>query len=961
MKGKPDTSTDTRAPEVLREHFLELEGPIVGSIKVSVPEAGRGKELFAGVLREGVLRAAGRTTVDDPGEVLFVLKGMERGRVLEEGDYEVRLCLNHDELESFFPSFGDDYLVAAWTIDKVRRKQSLAIRNGEWRRRELSDAANLVTVRYHHPGEEYEGVELWSWDGYEQRSAEEQSLYPVGRDDYGLVFQLDRELYGKDDQRDRIGLLPRYHGDWDKKDGADRFWRPELGSDVYLKAGKSMLWGENPGTALELAAAYWDGDREVVIELSRGVDEDTAREFEIILVGESGDERVLQLDDDSFDEGDELRVFLSYSVGEAIQDGSTYTLRCDQLEGEGVLTPRRILDDPERYASDEALGVEYDPRKSVFRVFAPMARVAEVVLYDQASGDEGRIVHAMELMENGIWEGTVEGDLEGRYYVYRFEGPNQFLENEAVDIYATNTVNSGRRARITDLARTDPPDWNGSKAGPSLASPVDAVIYEMHVRDFTIAENSGVSGVNRGKYLGWTEAGTRLPDDRVTKTGLDHLVELGVTHVQLMPPQDFENDEARGRYNWGYITNGFNSPEGMYASDLNDASRIRELKALIAALHERGIGVIFDVVYNHTGHNAHFNRHVPEYYYRLNGDRSYANGSGCGNDFRTESPMGRRFILDSLKYWVEEYGVDGFRFDLMALMDRETMRQVDEELRELKPDILLYGEPWSAAESPIDGERTDKEGISGTRLGAFNDDFRNALKGAPDGSEPGFIQTGVERDGVIEGIMGQQDWAPSPEQTINYLTCHDNLVLRDKIEAALPEASEDEVKEMMKLGYLVLFTAQGVPFIHGGEEFMRTKFGNHNSYDAPDEINQVDWALKGKHVDLFEYVRDLIALRKAHPMFRLRDRDEINRRVEVVPHDWRDTIMFTIDGEKLEGEEWGAACVLINGSADETASFDLPEGTWRVAFGESGLESLPESVEGSIRLSPKRGIVLYRD
>ena len=304
----------------------------------------------------------------------------------------------------------------------------------------------------------------------------------------------------------------------------------------------------------------------------------------------------------------------------------------------------------------------------------------------------------MKTGASGIWEAVADGDLKGKFYRLAVSDSGSSWKDEATDISATNTVHSGKRARITDLEATNPQGWDKARKGPALASPVDAVIYEMHVRDFTISDSSGVK--QKGLYAGFAEPGTRLAGDPLVKTGLDHLVELGVTHVQLMPVQDFENDESQRRYNWGYITSNYNSPEGLFASNINDDSRIRELKTLINALHERGIGVILDVVYNHTAENAAFDTFATGYYYRMLPSGAFANGSGCGNEFRSESPMGRKFILDSLKYWVTEYGVDGFRFDLMALIDLTTMKQVERELRAINPGILIYGEPWTGGESP---------------------------------------------------------------------------------------------------------------------------------------------------------------------------------------------------------------------------------------------------------------------
>ena len=502
-------------------------------------------------------------------------------------------------------------------------------------------------------------------------------------------------------------------------------------------------------------------------------------------------------------------------------------------------------------------------------------------------------------------------------------------------------------------------DWERFRVGPPLDSPVDMVIYEVNVRDFTIAGNSGAN--HKGLFLGFTEQGIHLPGATDIHTGLDHLQELGITHVQLLPVQDFSKDEDDGIYNWGYMTIAFNSPEGCYSTNKLDDSRIREFKHLVSALHARNIGVIMDVVYNHTDYSSPFHIINAPYFYRFYAEGNYANGSGVGNDFRTESPMVRKYIIDSLKYWVEEYGVDGFRFDLMALIDFETMREVEIELRKIKPNIVIYGEPWSSGHSPMKGQATDKNAIRHTSIGAFNDHFRNALGGSPNGSELGFLQNGTHREGVAIGLEGSyRDWASQPTQTINYMTCHDNLVLYDKLKWFSPNASEQDVITMMKLGYLVLFTAQGIPFIHAGEEFARTKYGHGNSYNAGDEINRIDWSLKVKNRGLFVYTRDLIRIRKQHPLFRLRLAEQIKERVKTHLPPTAKSLIYLIDGADLENETWKESCVLINGEDSVDVEFLLPPGRWLVAIDGDGTADKPRAVEYRVTVRHKSGMILYR-
>lgn len=915
-------------------------GAVVATVPVAVPAGHEGHRIFAGLKRGGRIVARGEATIAGQDRVEIPLRALEAGPALAEGEYELWVTLDRDGWLSCYPGFGDLFIRAPWTLPGPSPLP-------EWRERKLSAPAKWLTIHYHRYDQNYDSVGLWSWDSDHRRTPPENELLEVGRDDYGLIFQLDLGEYGDaQDGPARIGLLPRLASDWNRKDGEDRYWTPALGGEVYLIGTRNQIWGNRPDLAPHIAAAYLDSAQQVVIQLSQLVAEGEVRPTAIHITDDQGHRFAPVATKLSQPKSTFVEAVLFDPLDVAHR---TFTVQVAGYNGTVPALPRGVLDDSDLFCEEEAkLGAEYSKAGTTFRVFAPTMKSAQVVLYDESSGEQDRATHPLTRQAKGIWETTVAGDLAGKFYTYAVTGLEANTEREVVDICAINTVNSARRARITDLEATNPPGWEQTRGGPPLKSPVDMIVYEMHVRDFTMATNSPARPEYRGKFLGFAEAA-------------DHLVELGVTHVQLMPVQDFENDEGAGVYNWGYMTVGFWSPEGWFATNLHDDSRIREFKTLVAALHARGLGVILDVVYNHTGSAAAFNVLVPRYYYRFNPDDSYSNGSGCGNDFRTESPMGRKFLIDSLRYWAEEYGVDGFRFDLMAMLDLDTMKELEKELRRVNPHILLYGEPWSAAPTPLKGKPTDKQHLRGTKIGAFNDSFRNALKGAPDGDGNGFIQDGSERGTVVNGLMGSWTlWSPTPAHSINYLTCHDNLVLFDKLKLSMPGATEPEIIEMMKLGYLLLFTAQGVPFLHGGEEFARTKQGHHNSYNAPDEINQVDWSLKQKHAGLFSYVRDLIALRKAHPIFRIRAKEQVAAWLEVRETDDPNTIQFILDGRALDDEPWKQICVLANAAASLNTEFDLPPGPWYVAFDHAGKVAEPRAVENQVRVRYKSGMILYQ-
>lgn len=633
-----------------------------------------------------------------------------------------------------------------------------------------------------------------------------------------------------------------------------------------------------------------------------------------------------------------------------------------------LVSVRGVLQDPEVFGDPHAqMGCTYTPEASTFRVFAPTAAGVDVVVSDALEGDAGLVACEMHPYGKGIWEATIQGNLHGKFYAYRLRGAGFNPQREVGDIYATCAQGLHARTLILDMRRIDPPDFS-THSYTNPASPVDAVVYELHVRDFTISPDSNVT--HKGKYLGLTETGTQLtggttaaptPSVRPIVTGLDHLVELGITHVQLMPVQDFDNTELPDcPYDWGYMPVYFNSPEGWYASEAFGPSRITELKQAIQTFHEHGIGVILDVVYNHTAKFAPFERLVPHYYYRKTHTDHYFNGSGCGNEFMSESPMGRKFILDSLKMWVREYHIDGFRFDLMGLIDVETMRQIKAELTAVRPDILLWGEPWTGGHTPLK-PIADKAQIRGLGIACFNDVFRDAIKGDRDGGPPGFVEVGDRIDGVKSGLAGAiHDWAAQPAECLNYFECHDNLTTWDKLLQSSGEAGEADLEKIARFAALLLLTTQGIVFLHAGQEFGRSKRGHHNSYNLPDSINQIYWKLKQRRHSLYEYYRGLIALRKAHPALRLRNRDEIEPRVWFgdVPGDR--CIAYIIHSDGVPDEPSKAIVCLFNGQGHDM-EFRLGEGTWSVHANASqaGLESLG-TVQHSIVVPHHSGVLLCR-
>lgn len=533
--------------------------------------------------------------------------------------------------------------------------------------------------------------------------------------------------------------------------------------------------------------------------------------------------------------------------------------------------------------TNKNLGITYTPKKTIFRVWSPLREKIELLLYPDANSIR-RTSYSMTKKEDGVHEITMDGDLKGYFYTYLIEG-----KLEVTDPYSIASSINSIRSAIIDLEDTNPMGWHEHFI-PKNNNGCSPIIYEVHIKDFTAHPSSGV--VNRGKYLGFIE-------DKV----LSHLKDLGVTHIHLMPVYDFltVREDAEyffddDNYNWGYDPELYNVPEGSYSTNPNDPiSRIKELKTLIMELHKAGFKVILDVVYNHTyrAYDSNFNIIVPSYYYRSLEDGSFSNGSGCGNEIASERPMVRKFIIDSLKYWVNEYKVDGFRFDLMALIDIDTIEEAISQLRQIKPDIFIYGEPWIGGPTTLpDHKKTTKGKQSKFSFGLFNDDFRNAIKGDNDGDGKGFVQGNLDLKVFVEtGIAGSiyyddahNGFATNPNESINYVNSHDNLILTDKMSKVFPSLDKEGLKRFNKLAFSILFTSQGIPFIHAGNEFLRSKHMVHNSYNSPLRINAIDWSLKEKNLDFYNYFKDLIKLRKAYKELRLERAEDIRNKLKFMDY-----------------------------------------------------------------------------
>lgn len=604
--------------------------------------------------------------------------------------------------------------------------------------------------------------------------------------------------------------------------------------------------------------------------------------------------------------------------------------------------------DHEFYYEGDDLGLTYRPEGSFFRLWAPTASRAYVILYREWNSKQGERVQ-MARDVKGTWTAEIAGDLEGKYYTYQVQIGSQW--NEAADPYSKAVGVNGDRAAIIRMENTNPEGWPADK--PAFQHAVDAIIYELHIRDYTIHPGSGVQ--YKGKYLGLTEKGTRGPGNNIT--GLDHIKDLGITHVELLPFYDFATesvDETRldePQYNWGYDPKNYNVPEGSYATDpYRPEVRIRELKEMIRTFHEEGIRVIMDVVYNHVydGYLVNFTKLVPGYYLRYTKDGKFSNGSGCGNDVASERPMVRKFIIDSVLHWAKEYRMDGFRFDLMGLLDIETMNEIRRKLSEFDPSILTIGEGWiMGTELAAEKRANQLHAKQMPGIGHFNDGFRDAVKGdifvfdrtGFISGEPSFADK--VKQGIVAGIPygeGISSFAAEPEQNVNYVECHDNHTLWDKLVLSAGEHDEDTRRAMHRLASAMILTSQGIPFLHAGQEFYRSKNGEENSYKSGDEVNRLDWELAALHRDGSDYIRELIRLRKAHPAFRMPDAEMIRRhlRFEASPPI---AVAYTLR-DHANGDHEEHIYVLHYAGRSE-ALIRLPgECTRRILFGEEVIREL---------------------
>ena len=792
----------------------------------------------------------------------------------------------------------------------------------------------VVKIHYNRPDGNYENWSVWIWpkgqDGTDNPFVEENG-------EMVCTYEVPNGVSA-------IGYIVRTP-DWQKDVGDDQI----LDLSIY-QTGTLHLYVESgvPNTTFEEAddvvmggakitsAAYNKDAQQVEVVIANP---NAGAKDEIVIKSNAGEVAIEEVTEKA--EG--KKVIYSIKVKDALDLSMKYQVEYDGKEFPVTMPNWYSTEDFESkytYTGND-LGSTWTKEATSFRVWAPTAEKVKVLIYNSGASSTTNLLESVEMTPdvNGTWVAKAEGDWNGKFYVYEVTIDGK--ATKACDPYAKATGVNGDRAMIIDMDSTNPEGWDKDKNPNADLTINDAIIYELHIRDLGTDENSGIQNV--GKFLSLTEHGTTTPNG--TKTGIDYIKDLGITHLHILPMYDYSSvDETQeGQFNWGYDPKNYNVPEGSYSTDPYDgAVRVNEAKQMVQSLHNDGISVIMDVVYNHvSNHNTFcFNQIVPGYFTRISDSGVVSGGSGCGNDTASERSMVKKYIVDSVLYWTEEYHIDGFRFDLVGLIDTETINEIMEEVHKVRPDVIFYGEGWTMDTNVTkDGydmtTQTNSQKVPGFSF--FNDTIRDALKGNVfDATGKGYVQGAAgNADTIAQCFYGLARWCKTPAQTINYASCHDNYTLWDKLQVSAKDASEEELIKMNNLTAAIYMLAQGTPFIHAGEEMLRTKVNedgsfNHNSYDSPDSVNSIKWATleNPTNMDVVNYYKGLIAFRKEHGALRLTTAEDVAAHITNLENTPDEVKGFVITGG-VKGEAADAICVIFNPNKED-AKVTLPEGNWNI-------------------------------
>lgn len=802
--------------------------------------------------------------------------------------------------------------------------------DGEYR--DLPAYENInVKVHYFRYDNQYDGWNLWTWP----ENGDGKAVQFTEEDDFGKVANIKMENL-KDVHK--IGLIVRKSvpgNDWAEKEFNDRYvtkFHDDGSAEVWIAQGQERIYYDKDlvDRTPKIVSAMIDGFNEITFETNFPFD---SKNHGLSLSGGAEIKEVVPADSKAGDFTNKVKIITMKNLDLT----KVYTVSKKDFGTAAVQTGKVVRTpefDQQFYYGGNDLGNTYSKKETSFRLWAPTASEAKLVTYktwDDEKGTELPLTKA----EKGTWKTTLKGNQEGLIYTYKVKIGDQW--NEAVDPYVRAVTVNGNKGAVINLDKTDPKHFDQRM---KAFTPEDAIIYELHVRDLSMHSKSGIK--QKGKFLGVAEEHTTGP--KGVKTGLNHIKDLGVTHVQLLPIYDYNTvDETKldePQFNWGYDPKNYNAPEGSYSTNpYKPDVRIKEMKQMVNTLHDNKLRVIMDVVYNHmfAAGESNFQKLVPGYYFRYNADGTLANGTGVGNDTASERKMMQKFIVDSVSYWAKEYNLDGFRFDLMGIHDVETMNKVRAALNKIDPSIIVLGEGWDL-NTPIDPATKANQKNAGKMPGIahFNDDIRDGLKGSVFyDDDKGFVNGKIDKENTIkEGVKAGVDYPSSlatykdPSQVITYVEAHDNHTLWDKLQLTNPKSSETDRKKMHKLASSIILTSQGVTFLHAGQEFMRTKGGDHNSYKSPDSVNQLDWQRRADFSKEVDYMKGLIKLRKSHPAFRMRTAEDIRKHIEFLPAP-KNTVAYDLKGHANKDK---AKDLFVAYNANESAKdILLPSiGPWKV-------------------------------
>lgn len=823
----------------------------------------------------------------------------------------------------------------------------------------------VLKLHYHREDGNYTGWDAWLWE-----EGGDGAAYAFEEEDGEMVAT--KEITSGITS---VGFIIRT-ADWAKDIDADQFIDiSEMVSGtvhIYVESGVegyTKEYGEDAVTGTKLSKARYDDKTQTInVRMTGKVDGDLKSTFSV-----TGSEGEIPIKDVTSNQQFEYAV----SMEEPLDLTKNYQILFEGNEYNVVM--------PNIYSSEEFeneytykgtdLGATWSSEKTTFRVWAPTADSVKVNLYKSGTEETDDLIEKLDMQSdvNGTWVAEKDGDLNGVYYTYTVLINGE--ESEACDPYARTTGVNGKRAMVIDLDSTDPEGWDNDTNPHAGENYTDAVIYELHVRDLSSDESSGIK--NTGKFLGLIETGTKTESG--ISTGLDHIKDLGITHLHLMPSYDYGSvDETKldsPQFNWGYDPVNYNVPEGSYSTDpYNGEVRVKEMKQMVQGLHENGISVVMDVVYNHV-YNASefcFNKIVPGYFSRIDEEGKYSNGSGCGNDTASEREMVRKYIVESVKYWADEYHIDGFRFDLVGLIDTQTINEIVEEVHKDNPDVIFYGEGWTLDTSLTkDGYTmaTQTNSAQTPDFAYFNDTLRDGLKGSVfENSEVGYVSgaDGLENT-ITQCFMGAADWCSSPSQTINYASCHDNLTLMDRIARSTLNAKNDERIRMNNLSAAIYMTAQGIPFMQAGEEMLRTKLKasgeyDENSYSSPDSVNSLKWDTlnEQEYQKTYNYYKGLIEFRKAHPALRMTNAEDVAANITAVEGLDKNVTAFEIKGG-ANGDSADGIFIIFNPN-NENTTVTLPDGVWNVCINgeKAGTNVLENITNQTVTVAPISAMVLVK-